>query len=1097
MRPSLIPLLLGSGALLFAQPWPTKEGPNHALERQRWFYGQRTWPNSAIPPGARRDALLRMQRIDDAVRTARRAVRTPVSASQAFAITTDSANWTSIGPKPTDPGPSATSGRVNSIAIDPRDNNVVYIGGAMGGVWKTTDAGANWTPLTDNQASLAMGAIALDPGNPDIVYAGTGEANFAQDSYYGAGILKSTDAGATWTNIVGPFGRDYISVIAVHPKGQILLAAAQSGLYRSPDAGATWNSVQTGVGISVFFDPSDSNIAWASIGNIFGSTRNGVFRSTDAGLTWRPMSGSGTLTLPSANVGRIELAMAPSDPSTLYAQIQNSSNANFGALLGIWKTTDGGTTWVRLPVTTSAWGTQLWFNNTLRVSPNDPNVIWSGALALYRSLDGGITWTSPAQAGSNGTNIHVDTHSLVFTPDGTRLYIANDGGVYRTDDITATRVNWINLNSTLMLTQFYPGMAIDPTNPVNAMGGTQDNGVQRLVADGSWSNIACGDGGYTAIDPAFPALSYVACQNVSIQRNPGINSAFFVPAQYGIDRTDTVQFIAPLIMDPSNPTTLYFGTTRVWQSRDSGGRWSAISSDLTGGAGSLTTIAVAPADPNTIYAGTSQGKLQVATAPLKGAAAVWQERTAGLPVRRVNRIVVDPLNAAVAYATFSGFATAGATQGYIFKTTDFGNSWNNITGNLPAIPVNDLVIDPDVPDTIYIGTDIGVKVTTDGGATWTTLGNGLPNVAVASLSLTRAARVLRAGSHGRGVWEIAIPLSRPTLAPRIEALAPSTSDAGGPAFTLTATGAGFVPATVLRWNGEDRPTRFVDSTRVTADIPVTDIALPGRAVVAAFNPSTGGGSSLPRGFLIGAPPASASNAAVSAANPTGGSRLAQRSIASLYGTNLASAVVSADGGAPLPFTLADTTLMIGVNAVPLFFVSPGQINFQVPRIGLTAGVANQQMVITHGVQSTTITVQLAPYAPALFTTNAQGTGQASTVIAGTATLAAPAAAFPNARPARPGDFLSIYCTGLGDVSNQPGLGSASPSSPLALTLQQPVVTIGGQNADVSFSGLAPGYVGLYQVNVKVPTGVTPGDAVPLILTIAGATSNTATVAIAP
>jgi uncharacterized protein (TIGR03437 family) len=950
-----------------------------------------------------------------------------------------------------------------------------------------------------------MGAIALDPSNPDVVYAGTGEANFTQDSYYGAGILKSTDAGATWTNVVGPFTRDYISAIAVHPKGNIVLVAAQSGLYRSLDAGATWTSTQLGVGNSVLFDPSDPNIAWAAIGNPFGSTRNGVFRSTDAGATWQRIQGSGASSLPTANVGRIELAIAPSNSSTLYAQIQNSSSATFGSLLGVWKTTDAGSTWTRLAVQTSAWGTQVWFNNTLRVSPNDPNVVWSGALLPYRSLDGGASWSQLAQTSSNGTKIHVDFHALAFTPDGSRLYIANDGGVYRTDDVAAPRPIWTNLNSNLVLTQFYPGMAIDPTNPLKITGGTQDNGVQVLAENGTW-NVArdpaaleiCGDGGYTAIDQAFPTLSYGTCQRLSILRNPGISSAFFVPAQYGIDTTDTVQFIAPLMMDPSNSQTLYFGTTRVWQTRDSGGKWSPISSELASAGGSITTIAVAPADPNIVYAGTAEGKLHVTREALKGAGAAWEDHTAGLPVRRVNRVIVDPLNAAIAYAVFSGFPSSSvpAAQGYVFKTTDFGATWNNITGNLPVIPVNDLAIDPDLPDTLYIASDIGVKVTTNGGATWSTLGNGLPNVAVASLSLTRGARVLRAGSHGRGVWEIAIPIARPSLGPKIDSLSPARGDAGGAAFTLTATGSGFVAGTSIRWNGQERPTRFVDATHVAADIPASDVAVAGRASVLAFNPSTGGGSSLPKGFVIGGAPTSSSNAAVSAANPTGGSRLGHRSIASLYGTNLASAVASADGGPPLPYTLGDTTLMIGSSVVPLFFVSPGQINFQVPRVGSLTGVSSMPLTIMQGAQSTTITVQLTQYTPALFTTNAQGSGQASTVIAGTSILAAPDGAFPGSRPAKAGEFLSIYCTGLGDVSNQPVIGEASPSSPLARTLVQPAVTIGGRSADVLFSGLAPGFVGLYQVNVTVPDGITPGDAVPLVLTIGGATSNTATVAIA-
>ena len=1087
-------LFFAVAALLPAQQWPNKESGHHALDRQEWFYGQRTWPNSSIPAGARFKAFTQMQRNDTAVRTQRRVVR-PASVSQAFAVTTDSANWTSVGPRPTNAGPSATSGRVNAIAIDPRDNNIVYIGGAMGGIWKTTDGGDNWTPLTDTQPSLAMGAIALDPGNPDIVYAGTGEENFSQDSYYGAGILKSTDAGATWTNIPGPFTRDFISALAVHPKGQIVIAAAQTGIWRSADAGATWKSILAGVAISVFFDPSDENSVWASLGNPFGSARNGVYHSTDAGLTWRVVAGSSSFAFPVTNVGRIELSMAPSDPATLYAQIQNSADANFGALLGIWKTTNAGATWTRLQVNFSAWGTQLWFTNALRVSPANPNLLWSGALQLYRSVDGGASWSQAAQAGSNLTSIHVDIHALAFTPDGTRLYIANDGGIYRTDEVDAARPNWINLNSTLTLTQFYPGMSLDPVNAATALGGTQDNGTQRLGADGAWNNISCGDGGYTAIDPAFPALSYAACQKISIQRNSGASASSFVPAQYGLDLTDNAQFIAPLSMDPENSQTLYFGTTRIWQTRDAAGRWSAISADLTGGTGSIKAIAVSPSDSNTVYAALSTGKLFATSNALDSGGAAWRDRSSGLPARAVTSIKVDPLNPAVAYATFSSFAAATAVQGYIFQTTDGGESWTNITGDLPAIPVNDLVIDPDLPNTLYIGTDIGVKVSTDGGATWSTLGAGLPNVAAVSLNLHRTGRILRAGTHGRGLWEIAIPLAQPALAPRIASLSPASVPTASPALTLTVTGSGFVGGTLVRWNGQNRSTRFIDSTHVAAEIPAADLALPGRVTVTLFNPSTGGGASLPQGFVIGGAPSSAPNAIVSAASPAGGNQLATLTIASLYGTNLASGTEVADGGPPLPFTLADTTLTMGNSSVPLFFVSPGQINFQVPSFTLTGTVGMTNLVITRGTQSTMLTVQLRPFAPALFSTNAQGTGQASAVIAGTATLAAPAGLFPDSRAVKPGEFLSIYCTGLGAVNNRPSLGSAAPSNPLSTTQTQPTVSIGGRPATVLFSGLAPGFVGLYQVNVTVPSGVAPAAEVPLTLTIGGVASNTVTIAV--
>jgi len=566
-----------------------------------------------------------------------------------------------------------------------------------------------------------------------------------------------------------------------------------------------------------------------------------------------------------------------------------------------------------------------------------------------------------------------------------------------------------------------------------------------------------------------------------------------------------VDFVPPLALDPSNPQTLYYGTYRLWQSRDGGRKFVAISPDLTSGSDdTIRAIAVAPSDSKTVYVATAPPypwNLNVVATPRVQVTSnaldlspTWTDRSVGLPPRVVTHIAVDPIDASTAYVTFSGFASGTDTQGHVFKTSNSGTNWSDISGNLPNLPVNDLVIDPDIPNAVYIATDVGVMATTDGGATWSSLGNGMPKVVVHSLVLHRPSRILRAATHGRSVWDILVPLPSPPQQPSLTSINPNTVNAGGADFTLQVAGSNLVAGAVLRWNGSSRTTNIVDSSHLVATISAADIAQVGRAAIDVFNPSRGSGASNALNLTIGPGPTSSPAAFVSAANPTGGSALAQRSIASLFGTNLAGGTVVADSAPPLPLRLGETSLTMAGNTLPLFFVSPGQVNFQLPFVSVT-GPTQEALTITQGQFSTNITVILTLYSPAMFTTNSQGTGQAAALIANTAIIPAPNGAFPGSRPANKGDFVSLYCTGLGDVTNRPGLGSPSPANPLATTLANPTVTVGNAPATVSFSGLAPGFVGLYQVNIQVPNSAPSGDAIPVVLTIGGVTANTVTIAV--
>src|SRR5260370_31071415 len=422
---------------------------------------------------------------------------------------------------------------------------------------------------------------------------------------------------------------------------------------------------------------------------------------------------------------------------------------------------------------------------TIRVHPKNPDIVFAfGSLTMDRTLNGGGTWSALTHIGPNGVEIHVDEHYLAFTSDGTKLYVGNDGGMYSTTDISApaNQVNWTELNDTLSITQFYPGISIHPSNANISFGGAQDNGTQRYGGTLSWNNVTCGDGGFTAIDPAIPTIAYAACQDIAIRRTTNGGNSWLSGLAYGINQNDNVQFIAPLVIDPSNPQILYFGTYRVWQTVDGAGKWLPASPDLSGGRSNIKTIAPAPGDPNTLYAGYANGRVFMTTNALAGPNSSWTDRSSGLPTRSVTQITVDPIDPATAYVTFSGFALGMGVTGHVFKTVNGGQNWNDISASLADIPVNALVVDPDIPDTLYIGHDAGVMVSTDAGATWSTLGNGLPRVVVTSLVLHRKTRTLRAGTHGRIMWDILVPLAATTRQPTITSVAPGNVNSGGGDF---------------------------------------------------------------------------------------------------------------------------------------------------------------------------------------------------------------------------------------------------------------------------------------------------------------------------
>lgn len=736
---------------------PEGEGDvDRILERSEYFLSKRRLPDGTV------GSVLRLKAANE--------LRDKLARMKAEGTLSD-ATWTSIGPRPTVSGSSIVSGRVVSLAIDPRDSNVVYAGAATGGVWKTTDAGATWTELTDDQPALASGSIALDPQNPDTVYVGTGELSFSGDSYHGAGILKSEDAGATWRNIPGPFaevievrrGTAAIGSLAVHPfQTNIILAGAyfrgldnqpRSGIYRSVDGGETWTPMPVlpgAAGIDVVFDATGT-VAYASLGYYLGAPANGAYASFDAGETWTPINGTLPAELPNGiAVGRLALTLDPNDPTaqTLYAAAGPPNTS--GALLGIYKTVDGGQSWDRVSNQSLCDG-QCWYDLAIRVHPSNPNVVMAGGSVppLFISMNGGMTFTSVSTRG--GESIHVDLHVIAFSATDGRLYVGCDGGIWRNDDILDASSAHVDLNQTLAITQLYPGLSIHPSDPTIGFAGAQDNQTQKYNGGLLWQAVTCGDGGQTAVDYQSPNIVYATCQNIDVRKSTlsgGVGT--FVIARTGINSADRVQFIPPLTIDPIDPQRLYFGTYRLYRTGNGASLWNSISDDLSGGGprDALTAITVAPSNADVLYTGASTGRVNVSFNALSEPPD-FEDISDGLPLRPVTALAVDSTDPESVYVTVAGYSGIDDQQGHVFQRS--GGTWTDISGDLPNIPANDVVIDS-TRGALYVATDLGVY-SLQSPSQWVPLGTGLPIVPVVGMKL-HSSGILRVGTHGRSVWDL-------------------------------------------------------------------------------------------------------------------------------------------------------------------------------------------------------------------------------------------------------------------------------------------------------------------------------------------------------
>ena len=698
--------------------------------------------------------------------------------------------WKPIGPAPIKDGPwTDATGRIVAVAVDPRNKDVVYIGAATGGIWKTTDGGLTWNPLTDNQATLTTGALALDPSNPDVIYVGTGEPNSGAGAVMisGAGVLRSLDAGQTWsllgTNQLNPMHAvnenfPAIGGITVSPDGTQVLAgvkSTQSGVYRSIDKGQTWTLVLQNIEPSAVVYATNT-IAYAAGPESWGNISTpGIYKSTNGGVSWTKINGAGAAGIDGTKIGRVELAVSKQDPNVVYAAINNSTD--LAHLLGLYKTTDGGATWTKLPVSDFC-NPQCWYDMAVEVSPVAHNTIIVGGSrsqdSVQKSTDGGFTWTI-INAG-----VHPDLHAFGFSSDGQRVYMGGDGGMYSTENLAAT-TTWKNLNGGgLQTTQIYPHIGVHPSDLRFTWIGTQDNGSNRYVGTDAWeSSPACGDGSSAVVSATEPNKAYLNCIFD--------NNTYIFP--FGDARrlttfdsriTDVRPFLATMVGDPTDGEVLYFGASRLWQSRDGAKTWRPITThfrfnpaDPNTGEVPVVTIAIAPSDPNIVYVASERGHIRRLTNALTvadGQIANAVDISAGLPLPHyLSSIAIDRNDPMHVFVAFSGFGNGGL----VYKSVDGGAHWTAAATGLPAVPIMAVLVDPDIPTTVYAGTDLGVFVSSNDGASWMRLGTGMPNALVTDLSFISPQRVLRASTYGRGLWDLSIPVTY--TGPALEITPPSYS----------------------------------------------------------------------------------------------------------------------------------------------------------------------------------------------------------------------------------------------------------------------------------------------------------------------------------
>lgn len=705
-----------------------------------WMYNQRAYPDNFINKAAIEEAVAQSKLILS---------NRPEGTS----------TWEFVGPL-------NTGGRVTDVAISPVNDDHLYVATATGGIFRSYDKGSNWTPIFDEMSKPSIGSMAIARSNPLRIYAGTGEANGSatDGAYFGDGIYRSDDAGDTWTNVGLPES-NHVGRIVVDPANpdRVFVAATgklygtnqERGIYRTTDGGGSWDQVlfvtDSTSAIDVAMNVANTNIIYAAMWERtrkpwernYGGVTSAIHRSMDGGNTWTQLGVANGLPAPSTQTGRIGLAVSESDPSTVYARFTTNPITN--QFNGLYKSTDNGNNWTLVTPPSALSGIDAnfgWYFGNVRVNPTNSNEVYILGLEVAKSTNSGSSWQI-----LNG--MHVDHHAMDISRSNPSFILeGNDGGAYISNNGGSSWTKFLNLP----ITQFY-NIEVDYSQPERLYGGTQDNNTIRTLSGGAsdWQSIWGGDGFHVAVDPVDNNYIYVESQYGNMGRSTN-GGASFSSCTNGISGSDRNNWNTPFIISPFNHEILYYGTNRLYSSNKAAS-WSVISPDLTDGLhpsgslayGTLTAIASSYNNLDVIYTGSDDGNVNVT---FDGGNS-WTNISAGLPDQYITSIATVPSSDLTAYVTVSGFKNLDYTP-HVFKTEDGGQTWNDISSNLPSIPVNDIIVYPS-QNILFVATDLYVWYSKNDGASWDILGNELPLTVIMDLKFHEPTKTLYAGTFGRAM----------------------------------------------------------------------------------------------------------------------------------------------------------------------------------------------------------------------------------------------------------------------------------------------------------------------------------------------------------